>query len=175
MPLNASSRRGSVARTSLAVNASALLPQDLSDIQKTFESNDCNVLPAQQGQSFWRPPHEMISQMLTDALNDAALEENAGMRLESAYKVFMTQRRALGWIFSRGEHVFGFEWCCQHVNVDPGWVRKKLLEECPRAQAIDEHLKDPEKVPAPPIPRHLWVAMKRSRSAEKRVEQLELL
>ncbi len=144
------------------------MPIDIIDYQKVFNIGDAYILPQQTGQSRWLPEQRMLQVLLINALDDARLSDKEfGMPRDRAYKRFVDQRRALAWIYAPGDHVYGFEWVCQHLNLNPENVRKMMRGKVPRAAAIEKHLLDPENVPAPVIPDGYKVFVKRGTAAIK--------
>jgi len=129
-----------------------VLPHDLSDIQATFDIGPGVVLPIQVTQSIEIPELAIFRAMIEDAVWEARMNQERGVSRERAYRRYWAQRRALGWIFSRGEDWFSFEFCCEWTGMDANRIRKHILFEVPAAQEIDEHLRDPDKVPPPEIP-----------------------
>lgn len=140
-----------------AIAAPGVMPEERSIelLWQAFGTDGGAVLPTQIGRADWKPEQEMIGNLIIGAIQDCLTQEEPGQPREKAYRRFMDQRRALGWVFSSGEHVYGFEWCCEHVNVDPSWVRRMVRQRVRRASDIEEHLLDPENVPAPPVPKEL--------------------
>ncbi len=157
-------RRGRGRPLALADKGAAVIPSGcmpaegaVQGFQREFGVSDTTLLPSQVGRADWRPEQDMLSEMVLYAVKDAFLETVVGIPLEKAKKRFETQRAALGWIFSTGMQPFQFEWVCQHVNIDPEKVRKLIRASSPKAKTIEEHLRDPENVPAPEIPERFLV------------------
>jgi hypothetical protein len=148
------------------------MPTDsaVETFQKGFNTSEPVILPSQVGRADWKPEQDLLGEMILYAVKDARLDyEELQLPRDKAFKRYLDQTRALAWIFSPGMEPFSFEWVCQHVGVDPEWMRRDMRASCARAPEIEKHLKDPENVLAPEIPQQLLIQHRPRRTGRRRV------
>jgi hypothetical protein len=75
--------------------------------------------------SYRTPERKLIAALLVDAI-DLATDTRPSGRAEWQRRLSIRQREAREWLAESGDRPFGFEWTCQHLNLNPEGLRKRI-------------------------------------------------